>query len=1391
MTTAFLVRTRDGNPFFSVTVSESGSQFKPLTENAKEIVGAFADEYADAPIPKAELEVSLDRGMTVEGPMPASALPSAIKKQVSAPSPATKQPQKSIVSDAPISVFSTTDAKAIIAYKASAFVAERTKTTFNYEVKRVRAMWDPSLSIPGTNRRGGWRCPTGTRYGGQITDRFGRNCGWGVARRIANAITNIGERMESIDDRRRGRRVNRRNERMIARLQNNERAGRVERGLRGIADRLEGDNQNQRTPAVQQRRPQAPRRQPQVRQQEQDLGSQPIDERPTGLGNGRPQNRQQPVERQPADVLQRRRRRPGAMTAELENERDRFLRDSERRRVRREIEEPGAPRTDEEQPARRPRAQRRRRQEASDARAERTATRRPNADDQPDAGKQPAKPKKRVKPRADKPDFEANGWRAIGDGKWRKGGLDIEVVPNENGGYGGLLATRRATGERFEQLAASGVDPNEHLEAFQEAVRVMAPDLSDDTSGNNNDGIPSPPTWNPDADKRNARKFGLPEGKKIPEDGLKRDVLDRFINENFDAEGEGWQRPAVLREIIDTGEKELQNEISEFRNNARRVFPRERGRDALGIVMEGKRELETRRNRAKADLDDEIGRLKRAVEQNDVLAKRNGIISVAQKNNELRQINARIAVFDERIEEIQKALANQAVNANLAGGRNNRIVMPEGGFSAEQLRNIVDSLEIGEEMKRDLNQAIDRENDIILRAETDISRFIENAANDALIRAYLEQEKRGLEHLELALERKLGTLNALIGNGGDMNNVITRRSMRELIQANRNYSARVLGIRLLEEHLSGNGQNRAADRNPQQGARIADNDVDAAFRRFQEAGFPEQAFWRDPEYPAGEEQGRLEEQFGQYFGEDRRRNERGQRLAERVEERRAAVMRQENARQEEQQRRDAVRQNIKPDAINKKASTKRLALPDGVEADITKKIESIEDPIRRASLVNAWDLFKGDAERQVVAANLANTRVAMRNGLLSPQEQAAYRARGSSSRFQTLDEARALLAEKQRELSALVKSNNAIRELGSARGGKVGALLTEIASLDNAVENWDQDSVVFARMANAPDADSGNIDNFFNPDSSSAIESREKLGDLGEQINKEINDAIDKRQSILADYLDERYKTAESRVWLDMTPQKWRSLNSQQKKDYLLQAYSHPIVKGMNGKFYRFDARVGITGRDSIGVAIDIHEVDQNGNILRRDIGDSTRGINIADGTVKNNTFFIRNKADRGAGLQTVYNQHAFMFLKQIGIKKATVGAVDDGPFVWARIGFKEDGSMGGMENTVSAALKYYEKYGSGGLISTPEEYWRLRYLLEKRQRGQRVTRQEVIFAVASSTGDKNERFMREETVKQWIKSNHPDFSGTLDFGEQKISPTPRGARRPSERRRTAQQRKQ
>ena len=136
-------------------------------------------------------------------------------------------------------------------FKALTFLSEQTASTFNYEVKGTRAIWDPSLSIPGTNRRGGWRCPVGTRYGGQITDRFGRSCGWGVARRIANQIADIGERLENIDDRKRNNRLAKRNARMQRFLARQQKPGLLERGARNIAEALEGGQtpQQARTPA--------------------------------------------------------------------------------------------------------------------------------------------------------------------------------------------------------------------------------------------------------------------------------------------------------------------------------------------------------------------------------------------------------------------------------------------------------------------------------------------------------------------------------------------------------------------------------------------------------------------------------------------------------------------------------------------------------------------------------------------------------------------------------------------------------------------------------------------------------------------------------------------------------------------------------------------------------------------------------------------------------------------------------------------------------------------------------------------------------------------------------------------------------------------------------------
>lgn len=80
------------------------------------------------------------------------------------------------------------------AFKLKKFENTRNTSTLMFEVKGARAFWDDSLSVPGTDRRGGFRCPIGTENGGQITDRFGRNCGAGIVRRVGKLFGELGDR---------------------------------------------------------------------------------------------------------------------------------------------------------------------------------------------------------------------------------------------------------------------------------------------------------------------------------------------------------------------------------------------------------------------------------------------------------------------------------------------------------------------------------------------------------------------------------------------------------------------------------------------------------------------------------------------------------------------------------------------------------------------------------------------------------------------------------------------------------------------------------------------------------------------------------------------------------------------------------------------------------------------------------------------------------------------------------------------------------------------------------------------------------------------------------------------------------------------------------------------
>jgi hypothetical protein len=240
MNLVFIIKNRDNTPFMVVRTTPNGSTFEPMSDSAKDLAKMLRQEYGKTPITKPELVQTMDASKIVEGPSPSG---TASEKKVMSLSLEKKELQKLpilSISEVLLSEFSNEEFKNVLTFKASSFISDQTRSSAHFEIKGVRAIWDPGLAIPGTNRRGGFRCPVGTRYGGQITDRFGRSCGWGVARRIANQIADIGERLEQRDDDKRKRRLDRRNARMIRRLGGVAETGRVEGGLRNIARRLDG-----------------------------------------------------------------------------------------------------------------------------------------------------------------------------------------------------------------------------------------------------------------------------------------------------------------------------------------------------------------------------------------------------------------------------------------------------------------------------------------------------------------------------------------------------------------------------------------------------------------------------------------------------------------------------------------------------------------------------------------------------------------------------------------------------------------------------------------------------------------------------------------------------------------------------------------------------------------------------------------------------------------------------------------------------------------------------------------------------------------------------------------------------------------------------------------------
>lgn len=1115
----------------------------------------------------------------------------------------------------------------IVDFKAKSFLTERNTSTIAYEVKGVRAIWDPSLSIPGTNRRGGWRCPVGTRYGGQITDRFGRSCGWGVARRIANQISDIGERLENVDDARRGRRIARRERRILARLNPQDRgAGRLERGLRGVADRLDGGETP--TPAVGRRRtvvartpsidtpelPPAPRpqrrRQAPARPQRDEanlLAAEPIEvleEMRDELENATGGRQSDDYKRVMAEL--RRRNAPVRPARRQQPARRRGggnLRESEQRRMEREIEQPGAPRTGEA-PARR-----RRRAVADATRAPRAPRRRQ------EEAVQPAPEPRVVTPRRPQPADDAN-----------------------------LI-------KRPKRRKPAGSDNAARSEELRQA--------------------------------RADRARGA--GKEVD--------VDKILNNENSQEYVGYLRDTVLKEqrlVVINDSENFPNDRQQMREKF--WYAKQRIRAANYRIDK----LQQAINRG------ELG-------DNDYMEIGGERITVARMKTLIADHRDGWQEVADQLESMPLINPNNASPPTPARAPLGVPLLDNNAFD-NFVRGWIPAIgkDLTEEERRVMREQWDAEEEAV----DEVRRFFR--------RRIVDEELGGPDDLR---ERIASNLEEI-----------------------RKAQSRIDGDVELIQDGAANGQRRADALN-----RIVVNAQERR-RRVLENEFMEQAI-RDarsdspktpkPKTPKPKTPTPKPDSIDAPFEAPTRRDIRN------------------------------VPEELKH--VPPKMEIAKFSAED--EQVIERVLLSIQDPERLVEfgLLGDQAIFNHNEGRQLALRRYQNELdraiakyKANPDGFNLANEvnaaKAAYMAHLApyGSKSQAEDRLKALKESNKTLLRAIqLPAGNTPRDRDAARAqsmDKLGKNLSEIGKIEGHLQLNDS---LEQEIRKAVERQKQGF--VFNPDATDMP--KPTPDDVLKQINKQIEAAIDRRQTKLEKYLKKRHPQGGA-PYEDMTPEKWRTLTAAQRQDYLKQAYSHDRIEGANGKLYRAEATV----RGSMNnhhVSVVFHEINKDGVIIRRGIASSSRDVSASQ--VSQNSMFVTSKIDRGADIQTIYNQHAFLYLKKIGVSKAKVNAADDGQYVWARVGFKRSRPLDRMElEKLEAPLRFYENFGAGGLIGNDAEYQRIKSILTQARGGKTFHHQDIIFALDDPTGDK----ARAEYVKQWFKdgrSGLPFPGGELSFAAQKV----------------------
>jgi hypothetical protein len=319
-----------------------------------------------------------------------------------------------------------------------------------------------------------------------------------------------------------------------------------------------------------------------------------------------------------------------------------------------------------------------------------------------------------------------------------------------------------------------------------------------------------------------------------------------------------------------------------------------------------------------------------------------------------------------------------------------------------------------------------------------------------------------------------------------------------------------------------------------------------------------------------------------------------------------------------------------------------------------------------------------------------------------------------------------------------------------------------------------------------------------------------ELGQLGQESASEIlrnekavkearsrvDAALKKQQQFLAKYLNQRYGK-DNKPWLEMTPDKLKDLKQravggdeaakQELINWAKAMYEHPVINGTNGKNYQIvmDRSAVMERNGDIYLKGTVYHVDENGR--RTQVGTTEREVHIsADDQkqwyVKNAYLKITAERHKKAGIATTYNQHAYMWANAAGIPQAKVGTAWDGPYVWARAGFRTN-LYSGQVKKMEEQLRAFRAGNMGGLITNEAEAMRVAALIRDFKLWERTPRAErpeqapvghIDFIYALDIPEGRGKVTRQKELKDWFVTHMGLGSGTFDFKQNGITKDPR-----------------